>query len=216
MEINKIYNMDCLEGLKQLKDNSIDLIVTDPPYGIKIGGSGKIGGSNIVDAKQYTPVDWDDTPLSKEIFKELVRVSKNQIIFGYNYFANILPITNSLIVWDKKCKNDWDDNFSDGELAWTSFKKPLKIIRQLSIGYHWNYKIDGERKHPTQKPKVVMGWIIDKYSKKGDTILDPFMGSGTTGCACKELNRKFIGIEINKDYYEIAKKRIANTMESMF
>ena len=206
MELNKIYCMNCLEGLKQLEDNSIDLVVTDPPYGILIGGSGKIGGSGIVEVKQYTPVTWDETPLSKEILKELIRISKNQILFGYNYYSDILPPTNGLIVWDKKCQNDWDDNFSDGEIAWTSFKRPLRIFRHLYMGALKKEK--EKRFHPTQKPLTLFRWLINKYSKETDIILDPFMGSGTTAVACKELGRNYIGFEISEEYCKIAEERL--------
>ena len=202
--INKIICGDCLEVMKGIPDKAVDLVLTDPPYGINvIGGSGSIGGSGIVEVKKYEKVYGDDkAPDLQEVF----RVSKNQVIFGGNYFD--LPRTNGWILWDKKCKNNWFDNFSDGEMAWTSFLKPLRIFRHLWMGA----LRDGEtiiRHHPTQKPQELMVWILENYSKKGDIILDPFLGSGTTAVACKELGRKFIGIEINPKYCEIAQRRLS-------
>jgi site-specific DNA-methyltransferase (adenine-specific) len=136
---------------------------------------------------------------------EIFRIAKNQIIFGGNYFK--LPITNSWIIWDKKCKNDWNDNFSDGEMAWTSFNKPLKIYRYLFMGLLRKNPKE-KRFHPTQKPLPLMIWILNNYSNDNDLILDPFLGSGTTARACKDLGRRCIGIEISEKYCEIAIKRL--------
>jgi DNA modification methylase len=200
--------------MKDMPDKSVDLVLTDPPYGISvIGGNkpfGSIGGNNIVKANTYKPIANDNTKVD---FADIFRISKNQVIFGGNYFD--LPIKKGWIVWDKKKRNDWNDNFSDGELAWTSFDRPLKIFRWLYMGCMQEGKRE-KRCHPTQKPLELMKWIIENYTSEGDTILDPFMGSGTTGVACKELGRNFIGIEINKKYYKIAEKRIFNTQKSLF
>ena len=196
---------DCLEIMKDIPDKSIDVIITDPPYGI-LGGSKSIGGSKLYKANLYN-CEWDNYRMSNEILKEIFRISKNQIIFGYNYFSDILPITNSLIIWDKKEKNNWFDNFSDGELIWTSYKKPLRIFRHLWMGALRKGKRI-KRVHPTQKPVELMEWIIKNYTQENDTILDCFMGSGTTGVACKNLNRNFIGIELDEKYFNIAKERI--------
>ena len=136
-------------------------------------------------------------------------MSKEQIIFGFNNFMNILPPSRNIIVWDKKCKNDWEDNFSDCELAWVSKDGLPRVFRHLWMGaLRASEKESGNRRHPTQKPVVLMKWIVEKYSKQGFTILDPFMGSGTTGVACAELHRNFIGIEISEKYFNIAKRRI--------
>lgn len=201
----KLYKGDCLEVMKEIPDKSIDVIITDPPYGI-LGGSKTIGGSKLYKANEYNCY-WDNERISKEILNEIFRISKNQIIFGYNYISDLLPITNSLIVWDKKEKNDWFDNFSDGEIIWTSYKKPLRIYRFLWMGAIRKGKRI-KRVHPTQKPVELMEWIIKNYTNENDTILDCFMGSGSTGVACKHTNRRFIGIELDDNYFEIAKKRI--------
>jgi len=204
--IDQIICGDCLEIMKWIPDKSVNLVLTDPPYGINvIGGNkpfGSIGGNNIVKANKYNPIINDDIKID---LSELFRVSKNQIIFGGNYFN--LPTSKGWIVWDKKKKNDWNDNFSDGELAWTSFDKPLKIYRYLFMGCLQEGKRE-KRVHPTQKPLPLFKWILEKYSQPNDVILDPFLGSGTTAVACLELNRHFIGIELSSEYCEIAKKRI--------
>ena len=209
MGTQKLLQGDCLERMKQMEDNSVDVIVTDPPYGI-LGGSKTIGGSNMSKVNEYN-CEWDNSRMSKEILTEIFRVSKNQIIFGYNYLADMLPVTNGLIVWDKKKKNNWFDNFSDGEMIWTSFKKPLRIFRFLWMGAIREGKRT-KKVHPTQKPVDLMEWIIKNYTTEGDIIMDAFMGSGTTGVACKNLNRDFIGIELDKTYFDIATKRINDAL----
>ena len=203
----KLYKGDCLEVMKDIPDKSIDVVITDPPYGI-LGGSKTIGGSKLYKANEYN-CDWDNERISKEILNEIFRISKNQIILGYNYISDLLPITNSLIVWDKKEKNNWFDNFSDGEIIWTSYKKPLRIYRFLWMGAIRKGKRT-KRVHPTQKPVELMEWIIKNYTNENDTILDCFMGSGSTGVACKHTNRRFIGIELDENYFNIAKERIEN------
>jgi len=203
MEINKIYNMNCLEGLKQLDDNSVDLIVTDPPYGINICSNGKVGGGKLAEVKDYGVQEWDKSIPSEEIFKEMFRVAKNLIIFGGNYMTKYLPPSSCWIVWDK----DNTGNFADCELAWTSFNTAVRKFK-----WRWNGMLQERmnwkenRLHPTQKPIPLFRWILENYSKEGDLILDPFLGSGTTTTACKQLNRKFIGFEISKEYCDIANK----------
>jgi len=212
--INKIICGDCLEVMKEIPDKSVDLVLTDPPYGINvIGGSksfGSIGGSNIVKANKYHPIINDDIKID---FTEIFRISKNQVIFGGNYFD--LPISKGWIVWDKKTKNNWDDNFSDGELAWTSFKRPLKIFRYLYMGCLQEGKRE-KRVHPTQKPLKLIEYIVENYTNETNIILDPFLGSGTTAVACKSLGRRYIGIEISPEYCEIARKRVNAIPEPLF
>ena len=212
IEVNKIYNMDCLEGMKLIDDKSIDVVITDPPYGI-LGGNKSIGRSNLYKANEYN-LEWDNERMSEEVFKEFQRISRHQIIFGYNYFADFLPPTNALIVWDKKEKNNWFDNFSDGEIIWTSYKKPLRIYRQLWMGaLRRGERI--KRQHPTQKPVELMEWIIKNYTKEGQIILDPFLGSGTTAIACINTNRNYLGFELDKQYYDIANVRICKAIKAI-
>jgi len=216
MKLNTIIQGDCLEVTKTFSDKSVDIIITDPPYGINIGGSGRIGGSKriggsgIVKPTQYTPVEWDNKGLSLEQWNEIKRISKNQIIFGYNYFAEIMGNCRGIIVWDKKIKNDWNDNFSDCEILYTSFNKPAKMFRYLWMGALRGKQYDEQKRfHPTQKPLALMKWIIQNYTKETDLVLDCFLGSGTTIVACKHYGRKYIGIEILPEYCKIANERLA-------
>lgn len=200
-----IYHGDCRDILSELPN--VDLVLTDPPYGIgSIGGSkavGSIGGSNIVFVNQYKPIEGDDLPFDPSF---LLAYGQNQIIWGANYFADKLPNSKGWIVWDKKLKNDWDDNFSDVELAWSSFDKPARCYRLLYMGLIQQH-VREKRQHPTQKPVELFAWILSKYSVLNDIILDPYLGSGTTTIAAKKLNRKCIGIEIEEKYCEIAANR---------
>ena len=207
-----IYHADCRDILPLIPDKSIDLVLTDPPYGIgSIGGSkafGSIGGSNIVSVNKYTPIIGDNQPFDPSF---LLSIGKNQIIWGANYFADKLPNSKGWIVWDKKLKNNWDDNFSDIELAWSSFDKPARCFRYLYMGLL--QEGDRElRKHPTQKPIALFAWLISKYSEVKNIILDPFLGSGTTCYCAKKLNRYSIGIEIEEKYCEIAAKRCSQSV----
>lgn len=192
---NKIINADCLDILKQLPDKCIDLVLTDPPYGLnkkfKGGKSGKMNFNSIVDK------GWDFTH-DKEVFEEIVRVSKNQIIWGGNYFADMLPPSRCWIVWDKMIA----ENFSLAmlELAYTSFDKNAKIFRYPSE--------KDFRLHPTQKPLQLFKKCIAEYSKEGDLIADFFSGSGTTAVASWELKRKFICVEKDFDYWKASCKRL--------
>ena len=206
-----IYHGDCRDILPELP--KVDLVLTDPPYGIgviSVGGSkrvGSVGGSNIVCVNEYAPIVGDDEPFDPRF---LLAYGDNQVIFGGNYFADKLPPSKGWLVWDKKLKNDWDDNFSDVEMAWTSFPKPARCYRLLYMGLIQEHDRE-TRCHPTQKPRELISWIINKTSEPNQTILDPFMGSGTTLVAAKMLNRKAIGIEIEEKYCEIAVKRLAQS-----
>jgi site-specific DNA-methyltransferase (adenine-specific) len=201
-ELNKVYCGDCLEFLKKLPDKCVDLCLTDPPYGF-LNGVSQIGGFG----KIHDKIQWDNKP-SKEVFDEIIRVSKNQIIFGGEHLAYLLPCSRGWYVWDKKRSEGL--TFSDGELIWTSFDKPVKFIRFLWDGYHRDSKVPIKDKilHPTQKPESIIRTLLNKHSKEGDIILDCFAGSGTTLIACKQLNRNFIGVELLPEYCEIIEKRL--------
>lgn len=213
--IGKIYCEDCLETMKRMPDKSIDLVLTDPPYGIGMDG-GNIGGNNLGKAKDYQKKSWDKSTPSKEIFNEIIRVSKNQIIFGANHFIDKIPYPSSCwIVWDK----DNTGNFADSELAWTNFKTAVRNYK-----FRWNGMLQQDmankenRYHPTQKPVELFKMILRDYAVKNDykTIYDPFMGSGTTAIACKSLGLNYIGSELDKDYFEIIQKRLSSVQSSLF
>ena len=205
-ELNKIYCMDCLEGLKKIPDNSVDLIVTDPPYGLDITKTGFIGGENLAKVRDYGISNWDLKIPSDEIFHHMFRVSENQVIFGGNYFLDFLGKTKCIVTWDKGRRGL---NFADCEIIWTSFNKPSRIINHIWDGMRQeNMSRKEKRYHPTQKPVPVMRRLIEWFSEEKNIILDPFMGSGTTAVACKQLNRNFLGFEINQKYVDIANRRL--------
>lgn len=198
---NQIINADCMDILKQLPDKCIDLVLTDPPYGI---GNKFKGGTNSKLNKFNNIVNkgWDNAP-SEEYFNEILRVSKNQIIWGGNYF-NLAP-TRCFLIWDKMISFDF--SLAMAEYAWTSFDKLAKI-----------YKMPSEkqfREHPTQKPLKLFEMILRDYSNENDLILDCFSGSGTTAVACHNLKRRFICIEKDKDYYDASVERLKNAQAQM-
>lgn len=205
--INQIIRADCLDFMKQLPDKCIDLVLTDPPYGLGMAARGRIGTSRLGVCRDYGKSDWDNSIPTSSCFDEIKRVSHQQIIWGGNYFTNVIGKATHWIYWDK---DNFDNDFSDGELAWTSFN--LTSVRRFK--YRWAGMlqepdhIKEDRIHPTQKPLALMLWLIERYTNPQDLILDPFCGSGTTCVAAEQLGRKWIGIEISEAYCEIARDRI--------
>lgn len=202
-----LYHGDCLEILPGLA--KADAVVTDPPYGIgEAAGKNKSRGKLAV-AKDFGNDNWDNEPISEELIAVVMASGKWNIIFGGNYYA--LPPTSCWLVWDKE---NGDSDFADCELAWTNLPKAVRRIR-----YMWNgmLRANGERRgdHPTQKPIGVMAWAINHLPEPSRTILDPFMGSGTTGVAAMSLQREFIGIEREQKYFDIACKRIEDAQRQV-
>tara|TARA_R100000951_G_scaffold50026_1_gene42258 strand:- start:96 stop:749 length:654 start_codon:yes stop_codon:yes gene_type:complete len=204
-----IYNKDCLEALKEMQDNEFNLAIVDPPYGINFGEfnrTNKDSNGNRFKANKYKQSNWDDEIPSNEYFIELLRVSKNQIIWGGNYFPYL---------WQKGCKGFifWYKgnpvpNFSDGELAWTSFNK---VAKQFDFRYYGALegKTSASKKyHPTQKPIALYEWLLMNYAKEGDKILDTHLGSGSIAIACHNLGYDLEGYELDKEYFDNATKRI--------
>ena len=195
---NEVYLMDCMEFMKGVPDKYYELAIVDPPYGMKEHGA-QNGGAGTLKHRVYNNgcIDrWDTTP-SKEYFDELFRVSVEQIIWGGNYFD--LPPTRCVICWDK-CQ-PWK-NFSQWEMAWTSFGKPAAL-----------FKFDnrtGGKIHPTQKPVALYEWLLTHYAKQGDKIFDSHVGSGSIRIACHKLGYYFEGCELDKDYWEAQEKRYKN------
>ena len=210
--INKIINADCMDILKQLPDKCIDLVLTDPPYGINIAKNGKVGGKKCCAATDYGAKSWDNKIPDKEIFEQIKRVSKNQIIFGGNYFTDYLHNSSCWLVWDKQNTG----NFADCELAWTNFKSAVRKYR-----WTWNGMLQEDMKnkdrriHPTQKPLKLFEMILRDYSNENDLILDCFSGSGTTAVACHNLKRRFICIEKDYDYWKASCERLENAQAQM-
>lgn len=226
LEMNRLYHMDCMEGMRQLPDKYFELAIVDPPYGINApkanmgsnlsrksggcpsestarrlrkgrlnSGSGKLKGC----ALQTMNCDWDMEPPRKEYFNELFRVSENQIIFGGNYFD--LPPTRGIFCWDKK--QPWE-NFSQWEMAWTSFDKPAAIFHFSTTG-----GVNAETKiHPTQKPIELYQELLRRYAKKGDKILDTHVGSASSLIAYHKAGFSYMGFEIDLGFYNSALERM--------
>lgn len=198
-----LYLGDCMEILPML--GKVDAVITDPPYGIGVDramakASGTKYGVAAAAKGVYESSGWDDAPIGSEHIAAMLLMANEAIIFGGNYFP--LPPSRCWLVWDKKVNGA----FADCELAWTNLDKPVRRIEWM-----WNGMLrqGGEERngHPTQKPVSVMAWCIEQASSP-QTILDPFMGSGTTGVAAIQLGRKFIGIEREPKYFDIACQRI--------
>lgn len=205
--INKVIHGDCLGVMKQIPDKSIDLILTDPPYGIGESlGKNQSRSNRGIPAKDYGYLDWDKEIPSKEVFQEMFRISKKQIIFGGNYFVEFLHNSPCWIVWDK---DNGINDFADCELIWTSYNSAVR-----KITYRWNgmlqenMKEKEKRYHPTQKPVGLIKRILTMYAKKGWIVADFFAGSGSILVAAEELGYQWIGVEKEKDYCAIAEKRI--------
>jgi DNA modification methylase len=209
----QIYLGDCREILPQL--GQVDLVLTDPPYGKQWArGVNAIGVVKDINEKLEN-VSWDKERPSQDCFSKCLEISKNQIIFGGNYFTDYLYPSNCWIIWDKlgDFKRGEQIPFGDVELAWTSFKRTCKKYTLRVQGFV-NDSQD-IRVHPTQKPTEVIQMILQDFSLPTDIILDPFMGSGTTLRASKNIGRKAIGIEIEERYCEIAVKRMAQTVMNL-
>jgi site-specific DNA-methyltransferase (adenine-specific) len=193
-----LFHADCMEIMKQYPDKYFDLAIVDPPYGINIETSGTY-------FKQFKTKGWDNSIPSSEYFEELKRVSKNQIIWGGNYFLEYLGSSKCFLIWDKMIGEGM--SFADGEMAWTSFQKPTRIKKLLS-------RSENGKIHPTQKPIDLYDWVINKYAEPNQKILDTHLGSGSIAIAVEKANRldkmnlQFVGIEIDKEYFEKAINRI--------
>jgi DNA modification methylase len=196
----ELYLGDCREVLPTL--GKVDAVVTDPPYGIGEARSGNASRSKLAVSRDYGDARWDDDPISPDLMALVKTAGRWNIIFGGNHYAN--DPASCWLVWDKL---NGENDFADCELAWTNLPK---AVRRLRFMWHGMIRAHGEPRgdHPTQKPEGVMKWCIEHLPEPNHTILDPFMGSGTTGVAAVKLGRRFIGIEIEPRYFEIALKRI--------
>jgi len=195
-----VYNCDCMDLLKQTPDNYYELSIVDPPYGINVtkmtlgNGKKKINRGNS---------DWDSKTPDLKYFKELRRVSKNQVIWGANYMTENLPPSMGWIYWDK---GTGLNDFSDGELAYTSFNRALRSYKVGWVGA--NAKDKDGRFHPTQKPVKLYEWILINYAKEGDKILDTHRGSASLDIACHNLGFDLVTCEIDTDYFNDGNKRL--------
>lgn len=202
-EIN-LHLGDCVEAMSEMKDNAYDLAIVDPPYGIKQDGKSNHSRGKLAQATLFTPKDWDNSIPSAHYFFELMRVSKNQIIWGWNYFVCYLNDCPAYIVWDKDNSGD----FSDCESAYYSKKGGARLFK-----WRWNGMLQQDMKnkekriHPTQKPVALYKWLLKNYAKEGDKILDTHLGSGSIAIACHDGGFSLDAWEIDKDYYNLALNR---------
>lgn len=216
------FNIDCLVYMRSLPDKCFSLVIADPPYGInapnmKMGGHGNYestatrckkgrlnsGAGKLKNRALNTlPCDWDFEPPTKEFFDELFRISRNQIIWGGNYFN--LPPTRCIVCWDKE--QPWD-NFSQIELAWTSFDIPAKLYRQGSRGGSVPNMQTNKKIHPTQKPVELYAYLLQTFAKPGDSIFDPMMGSQSSRIAAYKLGFDYTGCEVDKWYFDKGEER---------
>jgi len=205
-KLGKLYHGDCLDIMPQLEP--VDLVLTDPPYGVSAYASGVMGGGVLAKQSAYDATKWDSCTPNKEVFDSVFNHSQNQIVFGGNYFTNVLPPSPCWLVWDK---DNGKNYFADCELAYTSFGTSVRKFKykwqgmlQENAGKHKE-----KRYHPTQKPVGLFMQILLSYAKAGWTVLDPFAGSGTTGLACERIHvHEYVLIEREEKYCEIIAKRL--------
>lgn len=198
-----LYCGDCRDILPTL--GKVDAVVTDPPYGI--GADVGAGKSAAKWAAVTGEARWDKSPIPDDLVRLIVDAGRYCVMWGGNYYA--MPPTSCWLVWDKETAGI--TTFADCEVAWTNLPKAMRLKRHLWSGPYM--KVREDRHHPTQKPLDVMRWAIEQVPEPNRTILDPFMGSGTTGVAAVKLGRRFIGIEIEPRYFDIACKRISDALK---
>ena len=194
----EITNEDCMDLLRRTPDNFYDISICDPPYGIGI--------SNNPVRQKHNKKTWDDSMPNEEYFKELFRVSKNQIIWGGNYFIDYLSNSQGFIIWDKK----QPENFSLAmcEFAYSSIQSPAKIFRYSVLS-------EKDKIHPTQKPVALYKWLLDKYAKEGDKILDTHLGSMSIAIACADYGFELVGCELDKEYFDKGVQRVKNHVSQL-
>lgn len=198
--ISEVHNCDCMKYMKTIPDKFFELAICDPPYGINVNMNAGRRKDTISPKRDIKK--WDLDKPSPFYFKELFRVSKNQIIWGGNYFTDNLPITPSWIFWDKmvaeKC------SFASGELAWTSFKS---VLKKCFIPYSGFIGMEGVKFHPTTKPKKLYAWLLKNYATQGDKIFDSHLGSGSSRIAAYKMGFDFYACEIDEDYFNAQEER---------
>lgn len=205
----ELLNIDCMEYMNTCENNAFDIAIVDPPYGINASGHRENNRSKLAKTKKYHAALWDQKPPGLEYFKELERVSRNQIIWGGNHLAAaILKSSPCWLVWDK---HNGESHFADCELAYTSF---TTAVRKFSYpwngmiqGYHGDKRKNEARIHPTQKPVALYNWILNSYAEKGMKILDTHLGSGSSAISAHYFGCDFVGCELDPVYFKDAKAR---------
>jgi site-specific DNA-methyltransferase (adenine-specific) len=205
----ELLHTDCMEYMRGLPDKAFDLAIVDPPYGIGEDGASNHSRGKLAKVTKFIPKSWDAMPPASEYFTELQRVSVNQIVWGANHFISRLPIDSpSWVVWDKM---NGDNDFADCELAWSSFPTAVRQFRFRWAGMlQGNMAAKEDRIHPTQKPIALYRWLLKNYAKPGQRILDTHLGSGSVAIACDLEGFDLVGCEIDADYIQGARKRLAD------
>lgn len=202
--LSEVTNEDCMALMARYPDKYFDLAIVDPPYGIGEANEKRMLSRHHTQ-KKYAGKTWDKKSPDINYFNELIRVSKNQIIWGANHFISKIPYNSSCwLFWDKDRYGD----FADGELAWTSFKTAVRKYKYIWDGFR--KQNPEERFHPTQKPIALYDWIFKNYSKPTDKILDTHLGSGSSRIAAYKNKLHFVGCELDKEYFEAQEKRFNN------
>jgi site-specific DNA-methyltransferase (adenine-specific) len=199
--MTQVFNMDCMEAMAQMPDKAFDLAIVDPPYGIETRGNAQ---DRFRMGKDLSIIN--DAKPTNEYFLSLFRVSRNQIIWGYNHLSDMLPSCREFIFWNKKQSVP---TFSDGELAWTSFQKTARCFEYPFYMANAKNKMDGGKLHPTQKPIKLYEWLLKNYAKEGYRILDTHLGSGSSRIAADKMGFDFVGYELDTEYFEAQEKRFA-------
>ena len=207
----EITNECNMELMARYPDNYFDLAIVDPPYGIGADKAQNNGGEQF-GYKKYKDSDWDNSIPSAEYFIELQRVSKNQIVWGGNYMTEYLPPSMGWIIWNKGQR---DFSLADGEMAWTSFKKAMRIFDFSRAECIKSNNTGLDKFHPTAKPYELYKWILDKYAKQGDKILDTHLGSMSIAIACHDYGFELIGCELDKEYFDKGVERITNHVKQL-
>lgn len=205
------YNLDCMDGMREFPDAYFDLAIVDPPYGgVTQGGYMKTNNyaHNPYNKNNYDLTLWGQAAPGPEYFRELFRVSKNQIIWGGNYFVEqIAKNSQCWVIWDKEKSEGV--TYADAEIAWTSFNRAIKIFR-----FRWDGWLQGDMRnkeikiHPTQKPVKLYKWLLSNFANPGDLILDTHVGSASSLIACYEMGYKYVGFELSENYYRLARSRL--------
>lgn len=199
---SQIFNCDCMEYMRTLPDNAFDLAISDPPYGIGEDWKKRNKGAEFAE----TTYKNDQIP-DAAFFAELKRISRNQIIFGYNYYTEYLGSTNYLIIWDKMSNNNQVFMYSKAEIAYTSLRVPCTLVSIPWDGYRMGKETGTKKIHPHQKPVELYAWILNNYAKAGETIFDSHVGSGSSRIAAYKLGFDFVGCEIDKTYFDAQNDR---------
>ena len=205
LDLPQFINADCMDVMKEIPDKYFELAIVDPPYGIGVGemrmGAGNGPRTPNINNRKWSSKDWDSKTPDSVYFTELMRVSQNQIIWGGNYFQ--LSPTRCFLIWDKG-EGFYNRTYAEAELAWASFDKNVRIFKRDPLA-RGDYR---GKIHPTQKPVALYRWLLKNYAKEGDKILDTHVGSASSLVACEEYGFDYLGIELDPDYYQAAKKRL--------